>query len=46
MLAKQSLDTTRDWLIPEGLNPRGLVLMPLLVRILALVTVMLLANIP
>ena len=32
--------------IPGGLNPRGLVLTPLLLRILALVAVMLLANLP
>lgn len=46
MLAKLSIEATQAPLIPGGLSPRGLVLTPLLVRILALVAVMLLAQIP
>ncbi len=45
MEAMQSIEATRDPLYLEELTPRRLVLMPLLLRIFALVAVMLLANI-
>jgi hypothetical protein len=44
MEAMKSIEATGDLLVCEELDPRRLVLMPLLVRVLALVAVMLLAN--
>ena len=46
MLANATSESTAGLLIPEALNPSRLVLTPLLVRILALVAVMILAQIP
>jgi len=46
MSASAFSEATPVSLLPRGLNPRGLVLTPLLVRILALVAVMILANLP
>lgn len=46
MLANATTEAPPTSPIPEALNPSRLVLTPLLVRILALVAVMLLAQIP
>jgi hypothetical protein len=44
MVDRKSNEASQASLLPGALNPRGLVLTPLLIRILALVAVMLLAN--
>ncbi len=46
MSDNSSSEVSSPVLLSEELNPRRLVLTPLLIRILALVAVMLLANIP